>query len=279
MKDRVASQLKAAGTDMDKIKFHMFLTDDAWIRDHGPAFVINGNEKAIVNWKYNAWGNKYPSDNDNMIPELIARELNLKRFDADIVMEGGSVDFNGRGDVLTTESCLLNPNRNPHLNVKEIEQRLHDYYGVDNVIWLKQGIEGDDTDGHIDDLTRFVNEDTVVTMVCENKSDDDYKALHDNLTALKTARLANGKQLNVIEILMPEDVIYEDQKLPASYANFYIANNKVVVPLYQCDNDRKAIYILEEVFKDRQIIGIDSTDIVWGLGSFHCLSQQEPSLN
>ena len=279
MKDRVTLQLKAAGTDMDKIKFHMFLTDDAWIRDHGPAFVINGNEKAIVNWKYNAWGNKYPSDNDNMIPQLIARELNLKRFDADIVMEGGSVDFNGRGDVLTTESCLLNPNRNPHLNVKEIEQRLHDYYGVDNVIWLKQGIEGDDTDGHIDDLTRFVNEDTVVTMVCENKSDDDYKALHDNLTALKTARLANGKQLNVIEILMPEDVIYEDQKLPASYANFYIANNKVVVPLYQCDNDRKAIYILEEVFKDRQIIGIDSTDIVWGLGSFHCLSQQEPSLN
>ncbi|MBO6118131.1 MAG: agmatine deiminase family protein [Bacteroidales bacterium] len=278
MLSRVECQLKAIGTDMAKIHFHLFETNDAWIRDHGPAFVINNKEKALVNWEYNAWGGKYPSDKDNLIPHKIAEYLGVKEFSADIVMEGGSVDFNGLGDVITTESCLLNENRNPQLTQSAIEQRLHDYYRVNNIIWLKEGVEGDDTDGHIDDLTRFVNEDTVITMVCEDKNSEDYNVLNRNLDILKKSRLLNGKQLNIIEMLMPQDVIYEDQKLPASYANFYIANNKVIVPLYQCKNDDKAMQIFEEVFKDRKIIGIDSTDIVWGLGSFHCLSQQEPAL-
>ncbi|MBR1774595.1 MAG: agmatine deiminase family protein [Bacteroidales bacterium] len=278
MQTRVQSQLKANGTDMSQIYFHLFETNDAWIRDHGPAFVINGKEKVIVNWKYNAWGGKYPSEKDNLIPHKIAEYLNLKEFTADIIMEGGSVDFNGKGDVITTESCLLNENRNPQFTHGEIEQRLHDFYGVNNIIWLKEGVEGDDTDGHIDDLTRFVNEDTVITMVSEDKNSADYPILNRNLEILKQSRLLNGKQLNIVEMLMPQDVIYEDQKLPASYANFYIANNKVIVPLYKCNNDDRAMQIFEQVFPDRLIVGIDSTDIVWGLGSFHCLSQQEPAV-
>ena len=275
---KVQMQLKANGTDAERIYFHLFETNDAWIRDHGPAFVINDKEKAVVNWKYNAWGCKYPSDKDNQIPHRIAQYLQLKEFSADIIMEGGSVDFNGQGDVITTQSCLLNENRNPQFSQEQIEQRLHDYYGINNVIWLKEGVEGDDTDGHIDDITRFVNEDTVITMVSGDKNSEDYTVLNKNLEILNKSRLLNGKQLNIIEILMPQDVIYEDQKLPASYANFYIANNKVIVPLYKCDNDDRAMQIFEQVFKDRQIVGIDSTDIVWGLGSFHCLSQQEPAI-
>ncbi len=278
MQQRVQKQLQANGTNMSNVRFHLFATNDAWIRDHGPAFVINDNSKAVVNWKYNAWGDKYPYDKDNLIPEKIASYLNLMRFDSDIVMEGGSVDFNGKKDVLTTKSCLLNENRNPNYSQKEIEQRLHCYYNVDNIIWLKDGVEGDDTDGHVDDLTRFVNEDTILTMVSEDKQSEDYKALNENLKILKSCRLNNGKQPTIIEMLMPKEVIYEDQKLPASYANFYIANNKVIVPLYKNTNDDKAMQIFEQVFKDRQVIGIDSTDIVWGLGSFHCLSQQEPAI-
>lgn len=275
---RVQSQLQMNGTDMSKIFFHEFETNDAWIRDHGPAFIINREEKAIVNWQYNAWGGKYPSEKDNMIASKIADYLQLNRFDVDIVMEGGSVDFNGIGDVITTESCLLNKNRNPQFSLRQIEERLCDYYGIQNIIWLKEGIEGDDTDGHIDDITRFVNEDTVITMVSEDRNSEDYSVLNKNLSILSTARLLNGKQLNIVEMIMPQSVVYDGQKLPASYANFYIANNKVIVPLYKCDNDDKAMQIFEQVFKNRRIVGIDSTDIVWGLGSFHCLSQQEPRI-
>lgn len=277
-KEEISKQLLMIGAEMQNICFHLFPTNDAWIRDHGPAFVINQREKAIVNWRYNAWGGKYPYEKDNMIPHRIGEYLALKEYVADIIMEGGSVEFNGKGDLITSESCLLNENRNKDLSQGEIENRLHDYYGVDNIIWLKEGVEGDDTDGHIDDLTRFVDENTVVTMVSDNKNSEDYEILQTNLRLLKKARLLNGKQLDIIEILMPQDVIYEDQKLPASYANFYIANKKVIVPLYKCERDEKAIRVFEQVFRDRQVVGIDSTDIVWGLGSFHCLSQQEPRL-
>ncbi len=276
--NQIDKELSLLGVNMKNICFHIFPTNDAWIRDHGPAFVINDNQKAIVNWKYNAWGEKYPYDKDNLIPHKIAECLSLKEFVADIIMEGGSVDFNGKGDLITTESCLLNKNRNNNLTQTEIEQRLCDYYGVNNIIWLKEGIEGDDTDGHIDDLTRFVDANTVITMVSDNKNSADYEILQTNLRLLKKARLQNGKQIDIIEMLLPQDVIYEEQKLPASYANFYIANKKVIVPLYKCENDDKAMQIFEKVFADRQVIGIDSTDIVWGLGSFHCLSQQEPRL-
>jgi agmatine deiminase len=192
-------------------------------------------------------------------------------------MEGGSVDFNGAGTVLTSKCCLLNENRNPHLNQAQIEQYLCDYYGVDQVLWVSEGIVGDDTDGHIDDTVRFVNEDTVVTVVESNKTSENYTLLQDNLKELQQMRLSNGKQLNIVELPMPADVIYEDQFLPASYANFYISNAHVVVPTFRCDRDDQAMRIIQDCFPTRTVVGIDSTDIIWGLGSFHCLSQQEPS--
>lgn len=274
----VESELKKISCNMKNVFFHPFKTNDAWIRDHGPAFVLNEKEKAIVNWNYNAWGGKYPSELDNLIPEQIADYLDLSSFEPGIVMEGGSVDFNGVGDLLTTEACLLNENRNPELSRDEIEYKLREFYGVENILWLKDGIDGDDTDGHVDDLTRFVNEDTVVTMVEPDKNDDNYEVLKENLDLLSKMRLANGKQVNVVELIMPARVEYEEQRLPASYANFYIANDKVIMPLYKCEQDEKAFLTLESVFKDRKIVGIDSTDIIWGLGSFHCLSQQEPEI-
>lgn len=273
----IEQQLKANHTKMENLCFHLFETNDAWIRDHGPAFIVNENkEKALVNWEYNAWGGKYEADLDNLIPKKIGEYLHLPIFDAGIVMEGGSIDVNGKGDLITSKACLLNPNRNPQLNQEEIENKLCQYYRVENILWVNEGIVGDDTDGHIDDMVRFADKDTLITMVEEDKNDDNYDILQENLKLLKTFRLLNGKQPDIVEIKMPKAVYYQGERLPASYANFYICNDKVIVPTYKCPQDDKAIYILEEVFKDRQIIGIDSTDIIWGLGSFHCLSQQQP---
>lgn len=280
MKDRVNDELMALNVNMSNIRFHNFPTNDAWCRDHGPAFVINEKQgkKAIVDWSYNAWGGKYPYVLDDKIPSLIANELGLEVFKNNIIMEGGSVDFNGNGTLITTKACLLNENRNPNLNQSQIEENLINYYGVENIIWLGDGIDGDDTDGHVDDITRFVNEDTVVAVVEEDKLDENYSPLQENLKLLSKARLENGKQLNIVELIMPEPVIWEEQRLPASYANFYIANDSVIVPVFNSKNDNKAIYTLEECFKDKKVIGIDSTEIIWGLGSFHCLSQQEPKI-
>lgn len=274
-------QLMVAGVDLKRIEFFEFETNDAWCRDHGPAFLINPDtkQKAIVDWGYNAWGGKYPPfDLDDVIPTKIGGRFGLQVYHPGIVMEGGSVDFNGKGTLITTTACLLNKNRNPHLNQQQIEEYLQNYYGVEQVLWLGDGIVGDDTDGHIDDITRFVNEDTVVTVVEENSNDENYHLLQENLEELKTMRLLNGKQLNIVELPMPDAVIYDDQRLPASYANFYIANSAVVVPTYRCANDDKALDILRDCFPDRKVVGIDSTDIIWGLGSFHCLSQQEPEV-
>lgn len=276
-----STHLIEAGVDLAKISFYHHPTDDAWCRDHGPAFLINPDadiQKLVVDWGYNAWGNKYPPyAQDDVIPSLVAEALDLPVIHPGIVMEGGSVDFNGRGTVLTTTACLLNQNRNPHLNQEEIETFLFDYYGVSQVLWLGDGIVGDDTDGHIDDITRFVNEDTVVTVVETNRTDENYAILQDNLKLLRGMRLENGKQLNIVELPMPTPVVYDGQRLPASYANFYIANHAVVVPTYRDEqNDQKALDILASCFPDRRVVGIDSTDIIWGLGSWHCLSQQEP---
>jgi len=193
-----------------------------------------------------------------------------------IIMEGGSVEFNGKGTVLTSTCCLLNPNRNPGLNQEQIEAYLRDFYGVEQILWVKEGIIGDDTDGHIDDTVRFVDEDTVVTVVETDKGDENYELLQDNLKELKKMRLLNGKQLNIVELPMPGAVIHEDMRLPASYANFYIANESVIVPTYRCDHDEKALQLIQECFPARRVVGIDSTDIIWGLGSFHCLRKQEP---
>lgn len=274
-------QLQLVGADLKRIEFFEFPTNDAWCRDHGPAFLINRDtqEKIIVDWGYNAWGNKYPPyDLDDVIPTKIAQHFDIPVYHPGIVMEGGSVDFNGKGTVLTTTACLLNKNRNTHLNQQQIEAYLQNYYGATQILWLGDGIVGDDTDGHIDDITRFVNEDTVVTVIEENKNDDNYPILQENLQTLKTMRLLNGKQLNIVELPMPDAVHYDGQRLPASYANFYIANAAVIVPTYRSKNDDKALDILQQCFPDRKVTGIDSTDIIWGLGSFHCLSQQEPSV-
>jgi len=275
-------QLLKEGVDLSRIKFFHHPTNDAWCRDHGPAFLINPNvaeKKVIVDWGYNAWGDKYPPyDLDDVIPTLIAGDYDIHVYHPGIVMEGGSVDFNGKGTLITTTACLLNKNRNPQLNQKQIEGYLRDYYGVEQILWLRDGIVGDDTDGHIDDITRFVSEDTVVTVVEENKTDDNYSLLQENLKELKKMRLLNGKQINIIELPMPSPVIYEGQRLPASYANFYISNAAVVVPTYRDKNDAKALDVLSACFPDRKVIGIDSTDVIWGLGSWHCLSQQEPAV-
>ncbi len=280
MKDFAIQQLQMIDTDLSKIEFFFHPTNDAWCRDHGPAFLINPNaatKKVIVDWNYNAWGNKYPPyDLDDVIPTLIATHYHIPVYYPGIIMEGGSVEFNGKGTLMTSKACLLNPNRNPDLNQQQIEETLFHYYGVEQVLWVDEGIVGDDTDGHIDDTVRFVNEDTVIAVIEEKKSDDNYELLQKNLGQLKKMRLLNGKQLNVIELPMPDEVIYEKQRLPASYANFYIANRSVIVPTYRCDKDEKVVRIIQECFPNRNVIGIDSTDLIWGLGSFHCLSQQEP---
>lgn len=281
MKTKALEHLSKAGVNLSAIQFHFNPTNDAWCRDHGPAFLINREKgkKAIVDWGYNAWGDKYPPyDLDDVIPTRIANDLKLQIFNPGIVMEGGSVDFNGAGAVITTTACLLNRNRNPVLTKEQIEEYLINYYGVEQVLWLGDGIIGDDTDGHIDDITRFVNTDTVVTVVEENKSDENYEVLQENLKTLKVMRLLNGKSLNIIELPMPTPVMHEGQRLPASYANFYICNQHVIVPTYRCENDHKALQILAQAFTQHEVLGIDSVDIIWGLGSFHCLSQQEPAL-
>ncbi|MBA4167589.1 MAG: agmatine deiminase family protein [Chitinophagaceae bacterium] len=282
MREFALQNIMDAGADLSKISFHFNPTNDAWCRDHGPAFLINPSaqqKKIIVDWNYNAWGNKYPPyDLDDVVPSLIGKEFNLPVFHPGIVMEGGSVEFNGKGTVLTSESCLLNPNRNPNLDRADIERYLLDYYCVQQVLWVPDGIVGDDTDGHIDDTIRFVNDETVLAVVEYKKNDENYELLQDNLKALNKMRLLNGKHLNIIELPMPDAVVYEDQRLPASYANFYITNGSVIVPTYRCDKDDKALQTIAECFPDRDIIGIDSTEIIWGLGSFHCLSQQEPTV-
>ena len=281
MKDYAHNHLQTANCNMQNVEFFFHPTNDAWCRDHGPAFLLhkNGTDKAIVDWGYNAWGNKYPPyDLDDVIPTLIGSKLGLPVFNPGIVMEGGSVEFNGKGTLLTTTACLLNKNRNPHLSQKQIEEYLVNYYGVEHILWLGEGIIGDDTDGHIDDITRFVNEDTVVTAIEKNKQDDNYKLLQQNLKALHTMRLQNGKQLNIVELPMPSPVVYDGQRLPASYANFYIANKHIIVPTFRnTKNDEAALEILQSCYADRTVIGLDSTDLIWGLGSFHCLSQQEPA--
>jgi len=282
MKQKALHHVLEAGADLSNVQFFIHPTNDAWCRDHGPAFLLNPkaeHKKIIVDWGYNAWGGKYPPfDLDDNIPTLIARHYNIPVVYPGIVMEGGSVEFNGKGTLLTTTSCLLNENRNPHLNQQQIEDFLYNYYGVENILWLGDGILGDDTDGHIDDLTRFVNADTVVTVVETDKRDENYTPLQENLKLLNKLRLENGKQMNIIELPMPAAVVYEDMRLPASYANFYISNKYVVVPTFRDKNDDRALEIIQKTFTDRKVIGLDSLDIIWGLGSFHCLSQQEPSV-
>jgi agmatine deiminase len=282
MEGGVRALLADAQVPFDRLHFHHFPAYEPWCRDHGPIFLVRDvegvHQRAVVDWGYNAWGGKYPPcDLDDAIPRHVARLRQLPLFSPGIILEGGSIDVNGRGTVLTTESCLLNPNRNPHLAKEQIEQCLRDYLGVTKILWLGEGIVGDDTDGHIDDVARFVDPQTIVTVVEEDPADANYPILQDNLRRLRGLRDQDENLLRIVPLPMPRPVTYQGQRLPASYANFYIANGIVLVPIYRDSNDSRALAILESVFPDRRVIGMDSTDLIWGLGSFHCISQQEPA--
>ena len=283
MEQEVRRLLADEGTDSGNVFFHHNPTNDAWCRDHGPIFVQrdggHGREEAVVDWKFNAWGDKYPPyDLDDVIPTRIAREYGLPVFHPGIVMEGGSIEVNGRGTLLTTEACLLNPNRNPTLDRHAIEGYLRAYLGVRHILWLGDGIAGDDTDGHVDDLTRFVDERTVVTVVEDDPADENYEPLRENLERLRGMRDQDGRPLRVVTLPMPRALFHEAQRLPASYANFYIANGVVLLPTYDAARDEEARRTLQELFPTREVIGIDCTDLVWGLGAFHCVSQQWPAV-
>jgi agmatine deiminase len=263
------------------ITYYEIPTNEPWCRDHGPIFLTRDADPklAVVDWDYNAWGNKYPPfDLDEVVPTRVAELLDLPVFYPRMILEGGSIDVNGAGALLTTESCLLNKNRNPNLSRPEIEQRLRDYLGVREILWLGEGIEGDDTDGHIDDLARFVSERTIVTVIEENRDDANHKPLQENLARLRKMKIADRK-IDIVTLPMPRRIDREDLRLPASYANFYIANTCVLVPTFADSSDEIALSILRECFPDRRVIGIDCRELIWGLGTFHCLTQQQPAVS
>jgi agmatine deiminase len=234
---------------------------------------------ALTDWDFNAWGGKYPPyGKDNRIPERIGRALGLRRFRKGMVLEGGSIDVNGKGILLTTESCLLNRNRNPGLGVPEITANLRDFLGVDTVLWLGDGIAGDDTDGHVDDLTRFFSEDGIVTCVERGRRDVNYRALSENLDLLRSFRTPAGRRFRIVELPMPAPVLRRGRRLPASYANFLVINGAVLVPAFrQPRTDREAAGVLASCFPGREVIPIDCLELVWGLGTLHCISQQQPA--
>jgi agmatine deiminase len=251
-----------------------------WCRDHGAIFVVNDEtgEVAATSWEFNAWGGKYPEAiPDNGIAAAMARLLNAREFPAGIVLEGGSIDVNGCGTVLTTETCLLGKNRNPHLTRQEIERHLVEFLGQEKVLWLHDGIAGDDTDGHIDDITRFINTETVVTVVEEDESDPNHAPLMENYERLCRMTTEDDSPLNIVTLPMPRPVVEDGVRLPASYANFYIFNEAVLVPVFNDPADEVALFKLQECFPDRKLVAVDSRALVWGLGSFHCLTQQVPA--
>ena len=255
--------------------------NDVWARDYGPIMVRSAaGTVTITDWEYNAWGGKYPPwSDDNSVPEFLSKKFKFERVQPGIVLEGGSIDTNGNGILLTTESVLLNPNRNPGLSKQEIESTLAEYLGIEKVIWLKNGLAGDDTDGHIDDIARFVNKNTIVAALPEDTSDVNYRALKDNYEILKSAADLNGKLFNIITIPMPVTKIEGttvdgSEYVPASYANFYLANGVVLLPLYDEKYDEEMIELFSDLFPERDIAGIECSDLVWGQGSIHCITQQ-----
>ena len=279
----VRAFLKARKVPMRRVFFHQIPTNECWTRDHGPAFVLRKRrgriEAAIVDWGYNAWGGKYPPyDADDAVPTRVAEALGLPVFYPGIVMEGGAVDFNGVGTVLTTTSCLLNKNRNPQLSKSEIETYLRDYYGQLHVVWLGDGIEGDDTDGHIDDLARFLNEDTIVIGLEDDPSDANFEVLRENRKRLDRTRDQSGRAFNIVELPMPKPVSHDGQRLPATYMNFYFVNGALLVPTFgQGARDRQALSILQRHVPHREVIGVDCRALIWGLGAIHCFTQQQPA--
>ena len=298
----VRAQLKEHGCPLTNIFFHHIKTNESWCRDHGPAFVVKGKKMAIVDWGFNAWGGKYPPyDSDDAVPTEIAKELGLPVFypggraiyhfvsqgklrqqvrprGRAIVMEGGSVEFNGVGTILTTKDCLLNKNRNPGIPKEDIEEYLKDYYGQKHVCWLEGGIVGDDTDGHIDDLARFIDPTTIVVAIEDDPKDENYEILQDNLKRVRKLKDQDGHPFRIVEIPMPGIIEHDGERLPATYVNFYFVNGALLVPTFRNRrNDSKALEILQKNLPERKIIGIDCVELIWGLGAIHCLSQQQPA--
>jgi agmatine deiminase len=276
----VRRQLSRCGARDGHVRFYTHPAYEPWCRDHGPVFIKSPSQQTpgIVDWGYNAWGGKYPPcDLDDEVPTKIARALEMPVYAPGIIMEGGSIDVNGRGTLLTTRSCLLNPNRNPHLSQSQIEGYLRDYLGVWNILWLGDGIEGDDTDGHVDDITRFVSETSVLTVTENDPEDANHIPLRENLDALRHMRLEDGALLDIFELPMPSRIERDGLRLPASYANFYIANSVVLLPVFSDARDLEAIAKLSAAFPTRTIVPIDCTELIWGLGAFHCLTQQQPA--
>jgi agmatine deiminase len=277
-----AEQLKEHGCPLTNIHFYHIKTNESWCRDHGPAFVVKKNRGkkslAIVDWGFNAWGGKYPPyDDDDAVPTRIAEQLSLPVFYPGIVMEGGAVDFNGEGTILTTTDCLLNKNRNPKLNQTEIERYLKNYYGQKKICWLTGGIAGDDTDGHIDDLARFISPRKIVIGIETDPKDRNYRILRDVRKQLNFLRDQEGRPFEIVEIPMPGHLQYDDQRLPATYVNFYFVNGALLVPTYRNrKNDRIALETLQAHLPRHKVIGIDCVELIWGLGAIHCLSQQQP---
>jgi agmatine deiminase len=281
--------LKRAGANVEKVRFHRWPTDRVWTRDSGPIFVRNAaGQIAITDWRFNAWAKYQDWHLDDQVPGHVHKLLGLPAWQPVVelggesrrlVLEGGSIDTNGLGVLLTTEECLLSDvqQRNPGVSQRQLEQAFHDYLGIEQVIWLNRGVAGDDTHGHVDDITRFVGPETIVTAVEPDTSDANHAPLAENLERLKAARTLEGKQFTLIELPVPRPVVFRGQRLPASYANFYLANGLVLVPTFHDPNDRVALNTLAQVFSDREVIGIHCVDLIWGLGALHCMTQQQPA--
>lgn len=294
MERRVRGILTRAQAALEQVTFHHWPTDRVWTRDSGPIFIRKDGVRdgagkvAITNWRFNAWAKYDDWHKDDKLPGRVARALKLPTWEPvvrlavgkaqRVVLEGGSIDTDGQGTLLTTEECLLSKvqERNPGVSREQMEQVFAEYLGMDEVIWLGQGTAGDDTHGHVDDITRFVGEATVVTAVEPDRRDANHEPLKENLRRLKAARTAKGKALTVVELPMPRPVVFRGQRLPASYANFYIANGVVLMPTFHDANDRVALNTLAEVFKGRTVVGVHAVDLVWGLGTLHCMTQQQP---
>jgi len=286
---RATAILERAHASLDNVSFHRWSTDRVWTRDSGPIFIRNAEGRvALTNWIFNAWAKYSDWRHDDQIPGRVAEHLAMQQWQPRIdlegkqrrlVLEGGSIDTNGQGTLLTTEECLLSEvqQRNPGVSREQLECAFHDYLGIDQVIWLGKGIAGDDTHGHVDDITRFVGPATIVTTVEPNTTDYNHEPLAENLARLKSTRTHDGKQLTIVELPMPRPAIFRNQRLPASYANFYIANGLVLVPTFHDPSDRIALGIMAELFPGREVIGIHAVDLVWGLGTLHCMTQQQPA--
>ncbi len=277
---RVRQLLIRAQIAVSNVRFFVVPTADAWIRDYGPNFLIRNQGQpplAYNDWGFNAWGNKYPELLiDDRIPAQLAEHLQVPRFTPGLILEGGSIDVNGRGTVLTTEQCLLNPNRNPGLSRPQIEALLQAFLGVEQVVWLGEGIAGDDTDGHIDDIARFVSPDTILCSLERDPHDPNFQLLQENWKRLRAACSPSGAPFRVVALPTPAPIADGENRLPASYANFYIANQVVLLPTFGDPNDRVAQEILQRLFPNRKVVGIGSEPLVWGLGAIHCVTQQQP---